>query len=87
MCLAVPGKIITIADAPGNDPLERTARVSFGGIHKEVSLAYTPDAKPGDYVIVNVGFALNTLDEDEANRVFEYLKQMDELADLEPGPP
>jgi len=87
MCLAVPGKIITIADSPGNDPFERTARVSFGGIVKEVCLAYTPEAKIGDYVIVHVGFALNTVDEEEAHRVFEYLRQMDELAELETSPP
>jgi len=85
MCLAVPGLILTIADSP--DPLERAARVSFGGIVKEVSLAYTPEALVGDYVIVHVGFALNTVDPREAHRVFEYLRQMDELAELETSPP
>jgi hydrogenase expression/formation protein HypC len=79
MCLAVPGKILSVV---GNDPLERTGRVSFGGIIKEVSLAYTPEAVPGNYVIVHVGFALNVLDEAEANRVFDYLRQMDELDEL-----
>lgn len=83
MCLAVPGKILSIADSRDVDPLQRSARVSFGGIVKEICLAYTPDAKVGDYVVVHVGFALNTVDEDEANRVFDYLKQMDELAELE----
>lgn len=83
MCLAVPGKILTVA---GDDPLTRTARVSFGGIVKEVSLAYTPDAKVDDYVIVHVGFALNVLDETEAGRIFEYLEQMGELEDLAPEP-
>jgi len=81
MCLAVPGKILTVA---GEDPLTRSARVSFGGIVKEVSLAYTPEAKVDDYVIVHVGFALNILDETEAGRVFEYLKQMGELEELAP---
>jgi hydrogenase expression/formation protein HypC len=80
MCLAVPGKITSIT---GDDPIVRAGKVSFGGIVKEVSLAYTPEAKVGDYVIVHVGFAISTLDEEEANRVFEYLKQMDELAELE----
>jgi len=80
MCLAVPGKILSVA---GDDPLTRTARVSFGGIVKEVSLAYTPQARVGDHVIVHVGFALNVLDEAEAGRVFEYLEQMGELAELE----
>jgi hydrogenase expression/formation protein HypC len=80
VCLAVPGKITSIT---GDDPIVRAGKVSFGGIVKEVSLAYTPEAKVGDYVIVHVGFAISTLDEEEANRVFEYLKQMDELAELE----
>jgi hydrogenase expression/formation protein HypC len=80
MCLAVPGKILSIA---GDDPLTRSGKVSFGGIHKEVSLAYVPEAKLGDYVIVHVGFALSIVDEAEANQVFEYLRQMDELGELE----
>ncbi len=79
MCLAVPGKIVSIR---GDDPLIRTGKVSFGGIVKEVSLAYVPEAQIGDYVIVHVGFAISTLDEAEAHRVFEYLKQMDELGEL-----
>ena len=79
MCLAVPGKILSIA---GEDPLTRSARVSFGGVVKEVSLAYTPEANVNDYVIVHVGFALNILDEEEAGRVFEYLEQMGETEEL-----
>jgi hydrogenase expression/formation protein HypC len=81
MCLAVPGKILSMA---GDDPLMRTAKVSFGGIVKEVSLAYTPEARVNDYVVVHVGFALSVLDEVEAGKVFEYLRQMDELQELEP---
>lgn len=81
MCLAVPGKIISIE---GED-LARTARVSFGGIVKQVSLAYVPEAEAGDYAIVHVGFAISLLDEDEALRTLEYLKQMGELEDLEPS--
>ena len=80
MCLAVPGKILTIA---GED-FTRSARVSFGGIVKEVCLAYVPEANVGDYVIVHVGFAISLLDEDEALRTFEILKRMDELAELDP---
>ena len=83
MCLAVPGKILSVA---GEDALTRTGRVSFGGVVKEVSLAYTPEAQVDDYVIVHVGFALNVLDEDEAGRVFSYLKEMGELAELESDP-
>jgi hydrogenase expression/formation protein HypC len=60
----------------------RTGRVSFGGIVKEVSLAYTPEAGVGDYVIVHVGFAISTLDQTEARRVFEYLREMGELKEL-----
>ena len=81
MCLAIPGKIISILD--GATPIERTGRVSFGGIVKEISLAYVPEAVVDDYVIVHVGFALSKVDEEEAGRVFEYLKEMDELADIE----
>ncbi|MCE0483189.1 MAG: HypC/HybG/HupF family hydrogenase formation chaperone [Methylacidiphilales bacterium] len=80
MCLAIPGKILTI---DGTDPIERLARVSFGGIVKDVNLAYTPEATVGNYVIVHVGFALNTVDEAEAERVFDYLRQMDELGELQ----
>ena len=82
MCLAIPGKILSIA---GDDVLLRTGRVSFGGIVKEVNLAYTPEAGVGDYVIVHVGFAISTLDEAEAHRVFDYLREMDELAELQSG--
>jgi hydrogenase expression/formation protein HypC len=82
MCLAVPGKILSVS---GNEPLERMGRVSFGGIVKEVSLAYTPEANAGDYVIVHVGFAISRLDEAEAHRVFEYLRQIDELKEIEEG--
>ena len=83
MCLAIPGRILSIA---GDDPLMRTGRVSFGGIFKEVNLAYTPEAGVGDYVIVHVGFAISTLDQTEANRVFDYLQEMGELGELQPEP-
>lgn len=66
----------------GEGPIGRTGRVSFGGIVKEVNLAYTPEAKVDDYVIVHVGFALSIVDEAEAHRIFEYLKEMDELTEL-----
>ncbi|HWA06826.1 MAG TPA: HypC/HybG/HupF family hydrogenase formation chaperone [Ignavibacteria bacterium] len=80
MCLAVPGKIVSIDDSNGE--LMKMGRVNFGGIIKEVNLAYTPDAKIGDYVIVHVGFALNTVDESEAMKVFEYLKEIEGLDEL-----
>jgi hydrogenase expression/formation protein HypC len=78
MCLAVPGKILSIE---GTDPVFRTGKVSFGGIVKQINLAYVPEAGVDDYVLVHVGFAISTIDEEEANQVFEYLKQMGELAD------
>ncbi|HWI56753.1 MAG TPA: HypC/HybG/HupF family hydrogenase formation chaperone [Bacillota bacterium] len=80
MCLAVPGKVTSIS---GDDPLTRTAKIDFGGILKEASLAYVPEVKVGDYVIVHVGFALSRVDEEEANKVFEYLREMQELSELE----
>ena len=80
MCLAVPGKILSIT---GED-FARMARVSFGGIVKEVSLAYVPEAEEGHYVLVHVGFAISVLDEAEAMKTFEILKQMGELEELEP---
>ena len=80
MCLAVPGRIISIQ---GDDALSRTGRVSFGGVVKEVSLAYVPEAEIGDYVIVHVGFALSKVDEIEAARVFDYLEKMGELGELQ----
>jgi len=80
MCLAVPGKIESI---DGDDPVFRRGRVNFGGIVKQISLAYVPEAKIGDYVLVHVGFAISIIDEAEAQQVFEYLRQMGELAELE----
>jgi hydrogenase expression/formation protein HypC len=77
MCLAVPGKVVEILDAA--DPVFRRAKVDFGGIRKEINLAYTPEAEVGKYVLVHVGFAISVIDEDEAQRVFEYLKQMGDV--------
>jgi hydrogenase expression/formation protein HypC len=57
-------------------------KIDFGGILKEASLAYVPEAQIGDYVIVHVGFAISRLDEEEATKVFEYLREMEELSEL-----
>lgn len=84
MCLAIPGKILSIE---GDDPFMRMGKVSFGGVVKDVNLAYVPDAQVDNYVIVHVGFAISIVDEEEANRVFEYLREMDELAELEDDVP
>jgi hydrogenase expression/formation protein HypC len=78
MCLAVPGKIMSVV---GED-LARQARVDFGGVLKEVNLAYVPEAQVGQYVLVHVGFAISVVDEEEAAKVFGYLKEMDELGEL-----
>ena len=80
MCLAIPGELLSIA---GDDPLARTGRVSFGGIVKEVNLACVPDARVGDFVTVHVGLALSVVDRAEAERVFDYLREVGELAELE----
>jgi hydrogenase expression/formation protein HypC len=79
MCLAVPGKIISIEEA---DATFRSGRVDFAGIVKNVNLSYVPDAVVGNYVVVHVGFALSIVDEKEAQQVFEYLRQMGELTEL-----
>ncbi|BAQ61254.1 [NiFe] hydrogenase metallocenter assembly protein HypC [Geminocystis sp. NIES-3708] len=73
MCLAIPGKIITIE---GANILEKKGKVSFGGILKEVSFAYTPEAKIGNYVIVHVGFALSIIDEIEAQKTLTDLAEI-----------
>jgi hydrogenase expression/formation protein HypC len=87
MCLAIPGKIVSVSSLDGGDALSRTGQVDFGGIQKTVNLAYVPEAKIGDYVIVHVGFALSRVEESEANTVFEYLREMGELLELkESGP-
>ena len=77
MCLAIPGKVIEISD---DAPLMRTGKVSFGGIVKEINLSFVPEACLNDYVIVHVGFAISRLDENEADKVFEALNEMAELA-------
>ncbi len=78
MCLAVPGKIIAIL---GSEPLSRTGQIDFSGIKKEVSLAYLPEAKINDYVIVHAGFALSIIDEQEADaslNAFQALEKFNE---------
>ena len=84
MCLAIPGKVASIN---GTDPVTRMGKVDFGGVLKEASLAFVPEAQVGDYVIVHAGFALSRLDEEEANKVFEYLREMEALSELEEGTP
>jgi hydrogenase expression/formation protein HypC len=77
MCLAVPGKITELHDDRGV-PM---ARVDFGGITREACMAYLPDARPGDYVLIHVGFAITQMDEAEAARTLADLRELDELAE------
>ena len=79
MCLGVPGKVLSMET---NSIGMTMGKVSFGGVAKEVCLAYVPEAQIGDYVIVHAGFALNKLDEEEAMEVFELLKQMGEIEEM-----
>ncbi len=74
MCLAVPGRVVEIID--NGDIAFRQAKVDFGGIRKDVNLAYTPEAEVGKYVLVHVGFAISVIDEEEAHRVFKYLEEL-----------
>jgi hydrogenase expression/formation protein HypC len=83
MCLGIPGKILETYDQDGL----RMGKVEFGGILKETCLAYTPEAKPGEYVIVHAGFAISQVDEDEAREIFSYLEQASEAIQREDEPP
>lgn len=73
MCLAIPGQLLSIS---GNDPLQKMGKVSFGGLVKEVNLAYVPEVQVGDYVIVHVGFALSIVDEQAAQQTLTDLQQI-----------
>ena len=77
MCLAIPAKIISLTDS--NDDLQRMARVDFSGVQKDISLAYLPEAKVGDYVIVHAGLALSLLDEEEAQITLAAFADLAEL--------
>jgi hydrogenase expression/formation protein HypC len=80
MCLAIPGKVIEIAqDARG----VRMGKANFGGIVKQVCLEYTPEVNMGDYVLVHVGFALSKVDEEEAERTYRLLEELNQLTELE----
>ena len=74
MCLAVPGEILTIDES---EPLLRNARVRFGGVVREVSLAMTPDAAVGDFVMVHAGLALSVLDAAEAAATLEAIESLE----------
>lgn len=80
MCLAIPGKLISITAQL--DETFRQGKVSFGGIIKEVNLSMVPEVQIGDYVLVHVGVAIGKVDEEEAKQTFEYLKQMGEVDEI-----
>ena len=81
MCLSIPGKLIAITKKL--DEIFRVGNVSFDGVIKEVSLTLVPEAKIGDYVMVHVGAAISLVDEEEAKKTFDLLKQLGELHDLD----
>jgi hydrogenase expression/formation protein HypC len=78
MCLAIPGKVIDAFDRDGM----RMAKVQFGGITREACLEYVPDTRVGEYVLVHVGFAISKVDEEEAQRTYQLLEEMDQLTEL-----
>jgi len=77
MCLGIPGKIIEISD----QETLLMGKVDFGGVIKDVCLAYVPEAKVGDYTLIHVGFALSLMDEEEANATLDTLREIIELED------
>lgn len=81
MCLAIPGKIISLSNE--SNGLERIARVDFSGVSKEISLAYLPEAKLNDYVIVHAGLALSILDEEEAAATLAAFAELGEMNQTE----
>lgn len=72
MCLGIPGKIVEVYEQNGL----RMGKVDFGGVVKEACLAYVPEAQTGDYTIIHVGFALNVIDEDEAQKTLQLLDEV-----------
>ncbi len=83
MCLAVPGRIVSVTDSEGIP----TGKVEFGGVTREVCLGFVPEAVVGDYVIVHVGFAISRVDEAEALASYELLEKLDLLEDGGGGGP
>lgn len=75
MCLAIPGKVLEVAEIG----TLRSARVQFGGIVRQVSLNFVPEAHLGDYVMVHVGFAISKVDAAEAERTYKLLEEMGAL--------
>lgn len=83
MCLGIPGEIMAIHC---DQPLQREGTVRFGGISKTINLSFVPDAMPGDFVIVHVGFAISRIDQAEAGRIFATLAELGDLEVLNRDP-
>ncbi len=81
MCLAIPGQIVEVYEEHG----VLMGKVDFGGIKRQICLAYVPESQVGDYVLAHVGFGISLIDEEEAHRTYQLLQEMGELAELEPG--
>ena len=79
MCLAVPGKIISIDES---NPELRMAKVNFGGVNKNICIQWVPDVKVGEYVLAHVGFALNKVDEKDAEETIKILREMGDLDEI-----
>jgi hydrogenase expression/formation protein HypC len=78
MCLAVPGKVISIEENKNDTP--KMAKVDFAGVTKLVCIDWLPDVQIGDYVIVHVGFALNKLEKEEAEETLKLLREMGDIS-------
>jgi hydrogenase expression/formation protein HypC len=81
MCLGVPGRVTRT----WSEHEMHMGKVDFGGVSKNVCLEHVPDAQPGEYVIVHVGFALSKIDEEEARQIFTFLERMNDLDELRAG--
>ncbi len=79
MCLGVPGLVLSREQEDGM----LMGRVDFGGVTRKVCLEHVPEVSPGDYVLVHVGFALSRIDASEAHKIFELLRELDQLTELE----
>jgi hydrogenase expression/formation protein HypC len=79
VCLAVPGQVVETFTKNGM----QMARVQFGGVVRDACLEYVPDTKPGEYVLVHVGFAISRVDEEEAHRTYQALMELDQLGELD----
>jgi hydrogenase expression/formation protein HypC len=77
MCLGIPGEILSIEEAAQG---LRQAKVSFGGVIREVNLNLLPQAQVGEYVIVHAGFGISVIDAEEAQSVFQLIQEMEEAA-------